>query len=489
MASDYLFVKDLQNYSTNYSQTGTGVSSTTETGDSTGYDYTNVFNSNDYLTDFNNSDISALLSNGTNNSSSANFDVLDGLSVDDFMITDYSKYNLSGYGTNTSGTENTDGTESTTGTDGTSSTEGSDTETTKTNTDGSSDYNIEAAGTSLRSLVQAYYGYTDSTQINAAMAKVKEYNNSKAASDDSYAKIVDTNSLPVGKISLPSIDEMNETVGVGTIEKDSKYDTMTINSTNNDLYQIVKDKYSYADDATISKAMNLIKQFTNKKAEEDSSFKKIEDTNALSEGQKIALPSKEVMDKALGIKTNADTATEQAEAAGNSFEADVIASQLHGAMAGAGTDEDVVNKILDYSSEQVVEILKEYNSKYGSLYKAIEGDFSFSGEDKLVDKLVTSMAEIYNKENPEAAKDKSNKSNVSKLYDATAGKRWGTNEKAVDQVLDSNSATVADTFVEYANSYNSTTAMLDDIRDDYSGGAQDKNIEKIFDALFAEVCA
>ena len=174
----------------------------------------------------------------------------------------------------------------------------------------------------------------------------------------------------------------------------------------------------------------------------------------------------------------------------NDREVGLMADKLYNAMKNWGTDEDAVNSILNDGSltpADIVNIKNAYEEKYGkTLEKEIKEDFSGKAEDDLLKVLSNADKEV------EKAVLEQSKQNVSlsdreidlmvdKLY--TAMKGWGTDEQAVNEVLNDESLTAAD-IVTIMNAYEAKygKTLEKEIREDFSGDAQDGLLKVLSDA-------
>lgn len=201
-------------------------------------------------------------------------------------------------------------------------------------------------------------------------------------------------------------------------------------------------------------------------------------------GNKMKLPSVEVPVKE-ETKTEESKTEETEVTEEKQTELDAKVTKLHAAMDGAGTDEATIKSIIsdDTSDEDLVKIMKSYKEKYGvDLIKDIQGDFSGSTENKLIDKMMSALTNVYEAQNPDAKTDKTANSDASNLYEAMEG--WGTNESKVDGVLNKDSKDVISAYKAYTKNYGN---LLEMIRGDYSGAGEDNNINKIYSAYMNEI--
>ena len=171
-------------------------------------------------------------------------------------------------------------------------------------------------------------------------------------------------------------------------------------------------------------------------------------------------------------------------------EVGLMADKLYNAMKNLGTDEDAVNSILNDGSltpADIVNIKNAYEEKYDkTLESDIKGDFSGKAEDDLLKVLSNADKEVEKAVLEQSKQDVSLSDReidlmVDKLH--TAMKGWGTDEQAVNEVLNDESLTAAD-ILTIMNAYEEKygESLESDIKGDFSGDAEDGLLEVLTNA-------
>ncbi|MDD3237310.1 MAG: annexin [Candidatus Gastranaerophilales bacterium] len=165
---------------------------------------------------------------------------------------------------------------------------------------------------------------------------------------------------------------------------------------------------------------------------------------------------------------------------------DMISSELKSAMKGLGTDEDVVNTILKdggYNSDQMAQILENYDTTNGSLIGDIKGDFSGKAEKELKAIVLGGLQGTKGTEaEADSLPDNKVKMVVTELNRAMKG--LGTDEDAVSSILNDGNYTPAQLtqiMDAYKEEYGKSLTAA--IKGDFSGSTQDKYVYMLNQAL------
>ena len=142
-----------------------------------------------------------------------------------------------------------------------------------------------------------------------------------------------------------------------------------------------------------------------------------------------------------------------------SAEAAQLADQLHESFSKWGTDEDLVNSILNssnYSSADIMLIMQTYQTAFGkSLIEEVQEDFSGKAEKGLVDTMVNSMLTEVENGSADAIEMISNE-----IYAATED-RWGTYEYLLESILANSSDEALKTISDNYSNYNDGSNLLE----------------------------
>ena len=160
--------------------------------------------------------------------------------------------------------------------------------------------------------------------------------------------------------------------------------------------------------------------------------------------------------------------------------AERLAKELHSAMEGWGTDDEAVKNILQndkISDADLIKIMKNYPGDEG-LTRDIQGDFSGKTEDELTSRITDALSS----EDPltEETADLIAK----ELYQAT-GAHLGTNEQFVEEMFEKLSPEALALVNERYSTVNEGRTLKEDIKGDFSFGAEDDLIKKLNDATMS----
>ena len=149
-------------------------------------------------------------------------------------------------------------------------------------------------------------------------------------------------------------------------------------------------------------------------------------------------------------------------------------------MEGWGTDDEAVKNILQnekISDADLIKIMKNYPGDEG-LTRDIQGDFSGKTEDELTSRITDALSS----EDPltEETADLIAK----ELYQAT-GAHLGTNEQFVEEMFEKLSPEALALVNERYSTVNEGRTLKEDIKGDFSFGAEDDLIKKLNDATMS----